>query len=229
MNTNDSDARYLSMTLEQVEALSDEELQEYRYAFNRQERDKELAAKEAYAERRLAKSLGFDENGEELDLLGADFGKIDRVTSEKSLSESRAKLQQYYAEEAEKERQQQAGQAAREFLEATPAYVACPENMAAFEKYLNDNKLDVRSVDDLTAVYSTLRAQNALVLDPEVVRQEKLMAMQARLVAQALRESKSAEANEIDNLSLDEIATRVRQHEAKERDLLLRRSGLSVK
>jgi hypothetical protein len=84
-------------------------------------------------------------------------------------------------------------------------------------------------VDDLNAVYSALRKQNALVLDPEVVRQEKLMAMQARMVAQALRESREAEAGEIQNLSSDEIASRVRVHEAKEHELLLRRSGLSVK
>jgi hypothetical protein len=229
MNTNESDTRYLSMTLEQVEALSDEELQEYQYAYNRAEREKELAAQNNYAERRLAKSLGFQDEDGELDLLGADFHKIDHAELARSTEDSRAKLQQYYAEEAEKERQQQAGQAAREFLETNPAYVACPQNMAAFEQYLNENKLDVRSVDDLNAVYSALRKQNALVLDPEVVRQEKLMAMQARMVAQALRESREAEAGEIQNLSSDEIANRVRVHEHKERELLLRRSGLSVK
>jgi hypothetical protein len=229
MNTNESDTRYLSMTLEQVEALSDEELQEYQYAYNRAEREKELAAQNNYAERRLAKSLGFQDEDGELDLLGADYHKIDHAELARSTEDSRAKLQQYYAEEAEKERQQQAGQAAREFLEANPAYVACPQNMAAFEQYLNENKLDVRSVDDLNAVYSALRKQNALVLDPEVVRQEKLMAMQARMVAQALRESREAEAGEIQNLSSDEIASRVRVHEAKEHELLLRRSGLSVK
>jgi hypothetical protein len=229
MNTNESDTRYLSMTLEQVEALSDEELQEYQYAYNRAEREKELAAQNNYAERRLAKSLGFQDEDGELDLLGADFHKIDHAELARSTEDSRAKLQQYYAEEAEKERQQQAGQAAREFLETNPAYVACPQNMAAFEQYLNENKLDVRSVDDLNAVYSALRKQNALVLDPEVVRQEKLMAMQARMVAQALRESREAEAGEIQNLSSDEIASRVRVHEAKEHELLLRRSGLSVK
>jgi SepF-like predicted cell division protein (DUF552 family) len=229
MNTNESDARYLSMTLEQVEALPDDELQEYQYAYNRAEREKELAAQNNYAERRLAKSLGFQDEDGELDLLGADFHKIDHAELARSTEDSRAKLQQYYAEEAEKERQQQAGQAAREFLETNPAYVACPQNMAAFEQYLNENKLDVRSVDDLNAVYSALRKQNALVLDPEVVRQEKLMAMQARMVAQALRESREAEAGEIQNLSSDEIASRVRVHEAKEHELLLRRSGLSVK
>jgi hypothetical protein len=170
--------------------------------------------------------LGFQDENDELDLLGADYHKIDHAELARSTEESRAKLQQYYAEEAEKERQQQAGQAAREFLEANPAYVACPQNMAAFEKYLNENQLDVRTVDDLNVAFADLRKQNALVLDPEAVRQERLMTMQARLVAQALRESKAAEANDLMNLPLDEARQKYSQWSAGEEELKLKRAGL---
>jgi hypothetical protein len=225
MNSNDE--KYLNMTLEQVEALPDDELQEYHYAYNRHERAKELAAQEAYANRRLSKSLGFqDENGEELDLLGADFHKIDHAELARSTEESRAKLQQYYAEQAEQERQDQMNAAALQFVRSHPEYLPTPDNLAAFNAEIEAMGAEVRSKEDLEIIYERLQEKGAVRLDENMVRQQQFMRMQAQEIAKALRNSKDTEAGEIASMNPETAREKYMQWVSGEEELKLKRAGL---
>jgi hypothetical protein len=226
MNTNESDARYLSMTLEQVEALPDDELQEYHYAYNRHERAKELAAQEAYANRKLAKSLGFQDENDELDLLGVDYHKIDHAELARSTEESRAKLQKYYAEQAEQERQDQMNAAAVQFVRSHPEYLPLPENLAAFNAEIEAMGAEVRTKEDLEIIYERLQEKGAVRLDENMVRQQQFMRMQAQEIARALRSSKESEAGEIENMNPEAAREKYTQWSAGEEELKLKRAGL---
>jgi hypothetical protein len=200
---HNNDEKYLNMTEAELEALSPDEFQEAFYAFNRQ------AAAETEKQYEAAQNMVADDS--------------------MTIEESREQLRKHLEAEAEAERQQAANEAANQFVREHDEFIPCPENLSAFTSYLDANKMDVRSVEDLEIVFEALKKQNALKLDPDKLAQEHAMQKQARMIARAMREGREAEANEFSKLSDEEATQRYRQWHANEKELQLRRSGLSVK
>jgi hypothetical protein len=200
---NNNDEKYLNMTEAELEALSPEDFQEAFYAFNRQ------AAAETEMQHEAAQNMVADDS--------------------MSIEESREQLRRHLEAEAEAERQQAANEAANQFVREHDEFIPCPENLAAFTSYLDAKKLDVRSVEDLEIVYAELRKQNALKLDPEKLAEERAAKRNARFVAEALRESRATEATDLSNLSPEDAGRRYTEWAANEKQLQLRRSGLSTK
>jgi hypothetical protein len=223
------DDRYLNMTPEELAALSPEDFAEAGYAFNRRVRAEEDAGKSNYIERQLLKLNGYKPEDDELDLLGADYHKVDHAELARRTEESREQLRKQLMAEAEAEREQAANEAANQFVREHDEFIPCPENLAAFTSYLDAKKLDVRSVEDLEIVYAELRKQNALKLDPEKLAEERAAKRNARFVAEALRESRATEATDLSNLSPEDAGRRYTEWAANEKQLQLRRSGLSTK
>jgi hypothetical protein len=200
-----SDIDYNSLTAEQLAALTPEQFEQAGYAWHQALADEHEKQYEA------AQHMVLDES------------------ATLTIEQSREQLRRHLEAEAEAERQQAMNEAANQFVREHDEFIPCPENLAAFTSYLDAKKLDVRSVEDLEIVYAELRKQNALKLDPEKLAQERAAKRNARFVAEALRESRIAEATDLNNLSPEEASQRYTQWQANEKQLQLRRSGLSVK